>query len=206
MKVIDISVPITKDTVVYPGNPPFETEVSVSESSKSRLTKLSFSSHFGTHIDAPNHADQSMGGIESYDLERFVGVCRVIDCGDCQGAVDRETLERAQIEQGDRILLKTTNSSRGLDTFYEDFVYVHPEAALYLAEVGVALVGIDYFSIKQRGSTDNRPHIALLAKGIPIIEGVNLRDVEAGQYELLALPLALDGIDGSPCRAVLRTL
>ncbi len=206
MRIIDISVPMTKDTVVYPGNPAFETEVSVSESSKSRLTMLTFSSHFGTHIDAPNHADQSLGGIESYDLERFVGVCRVIDCTGCEGSVDRETLENAQIEEGERVLLKTTNSRRGLDTFYEDFVYLHPEAASYLAKLGVALVAIDYFSIKQRGSSDNRPHATLLTNGIPIIEGVNLRDVEPGQYELLALPLGLDGIDGSPCRAVLRTL
>lgn len=206
MRIIDISVPMTKDTVVYPGNPAFETEVSVSEASKSRLTRLSFSSHFGTHIDAPNHADQSMGGIESYDLERFVGVCRVIDCTGCKDSVDRETLEGAQIEGGERILLKTTNSQRGLDAFYEDFVYLHPDAASYVAEVGVALVGIDYFSIKQRGSSDNRPHTSLLSAGIPIIEGLNLAGVTPATYELLALPLALDGIDGSPCRAVLRTL
>lgn len=197
---------MTKDTVVYPGNPPFETEVSVSESSKSRLTKLSFSSHFGTHIDAPNHADQTKGGIESFDLSLFVGPCRVLDCTKSIGSVTQQDLVSHNVQHGERILLKTNNSLRGLSTFYEDFIYLHPEAAGYLVEKHIGLVGIDYFSIKQRGSADNRPHTALLAADIPIIEGIHLSHVEPGVYELIALPLSLEGIDGSPCRAVLREI
>jgi arylformamidase len=92
-----------------------------------------------------------------------------------------------------------------LDAFYEDFVYLDPEAAGYLAEKYVSLLAVDYFSIKQRGSSDNRPHTALLSAGIAILEGVNLKDVDPGTYELIALPLSLNGIDGSPCRAILRT-
>jgi len=205
MKIIDISVVMNEKTVVYPGNPPFETAVSVSESSKSRLTKLTFSSHFATHIDAPNHADPTMGGIDSYPLDVFMGPCRVLDCTNCQGSVTPRDLAPHGIKRGERILLKTPNSARGLDTFYEDFVYLDPEAAGQLAALGVALVGIDYFSIKQRGSTDNRPHTALLSAEIPILEGINLKDVAPGEYELIALPLALEGIDGSPCRAILRS-
>ena len=100
-------------------------------------------------------------------------------------------------------MLKTKNSSRGFDVFYDDYVFLSPEGADYLADMGVALVGIDSLSIKQRGSPDNTPHTLLLSNSIPIIEGLVLSSVEASEYTLCAFPLAFVGIDGSPIRAVL---
>jgi arylformamidase len=114
---------------------------------------------------------------------------------------------RAQdIHQSERLLFKTSNSLRGFDRFYDDYVYLEPEAARYLVSVGVMLVGIDALSVKQRGAQDNTAHTALLSKAVPIIEGLNLTEVEAGEYTLCAFPLAFKEIDGSPARAVLMPL
>ena len=201
-KIIDISIPISKDTIVYPGNPAVEIEELKSEASGSTISKITFGTHTATHVDAQKHVIDGGKSLDDIPLEAFVGKCRVVDCTRDAEAVSRETVERAEIQNGERILLKTQNSSRGFATFYEDFVYVSPEAALYLSD-RVQLVGIDYFSIKQKGSKDNRPHTAFLEKNIPIIEGIDLSQVEAGEYTLIALPLKLSNRDGAPLRAIL---
>ncbi|MDP4010958.1 MAG: cyclase family protein, partial [Candidatus Roizmanbacteria bacterium] len=141
--------------------------------------------------------------ISDIPLDVFIGPCRVIDCTADTEAVSRETLESNHIQSGERILLKTSNSQKGYKEFYPDFVYLSPEGAEYLAEIGIMLVGIDYLSIKQKGSTDNRPHTLLLEKDIPIIEGIDLSQVEPGEYTIVAFPLKYMGIDGAPARVVL---
>lgn len=202
-KIIDISIPLTESTIVYPGNPKIEIEEIKSESSKSIISKITSGSHNGTHIDAPRHGIEGGKGITDLPLEAFVGPCRVLDCTHDDGSVSLATLEEHVVQQGERILLKTSNSLRGYDEFYSDFVYLSPEGAEYLSEQDIALVGIDYLSIKQKGSKDNRPHTVLLEKDIPIIEGIDLSKVEEGSYTLIALPLNYTGMDGAPTRAVL---
>lgn len=201
-KIIDISLPIHKNTVIYPGNPPVEIEELKSQASGSVISKITLGTHTATHIDAQKHVIPGGKPLESVTLDTFIGSCRVIDCTQDTEAVSLQTVERAQIQKGERILLKTHNSERGFTAFYENFIYVSPEAAAYLAEF-VSLIGIDYFSIKQKGSPDNRPHIAFLEKNIPIIEGIDLSQVEAGIYTLIALPLKISDTDGAPVRAVL---
>lgn len=203
-KIIDISLPITEDMPVYPGNKETKITAVPSASGTSVLSEVSMTSHAGTHIDAPNHVQGGGNvGIDGLPLDKFYGPCRVLDLTDCQRSISREILEKHAIQSGERILFKTSNSVRGFDTFYDDYVYLEGEAAQYLAECGVYLVGIDALSIKQRGSKDNTAHTALLSKNIPIIEGLNLADAEPGEYTLAAFPLAFKGIDGSPTRAVL---
>lgn len=201
--IIDISLPLTETTIVYPGNPKIEIEEIKSESSGSTISKIVTGSHNGTHIDAPVHAIPGGKSIDLLPLATFIGPCRVLDCSGDDTCVSKQTLEYHNIEEGERILLKTSNSLRGFDTFYPDFVYLSPEGAQYLAEVGVRLVGIDFFSIKQKGSDDNRPHTHLLEKNIPIIEGIDLSKVKPGDYTLVAFPLKFVGIDGAPARVVL---
>ncbi len=205
LKIIDISIPLSPATIVYPGNPPIEIEEVRSEASHSIISKITSGSHNGTHIDAPRHVVEGGASITDISLDVFMGPCRVIDCTLDVESVTRETLESNNIQAGERILLKTSNSSRGYDEFYPDFVFLSPEGAQYLSEVEIALVGIDYLSIKQKGSPDNRPHTALLEKNIPIIEGIDLSQVEAGEYTLVAFPLKYVGLDGSPARAILLT-
>lgn len=202
-QIIDISLSLHKGTIVYPGNPSIEIEEMQSATGGSVISKIAFGSHTGTHVDAPQHVIRGGQPLDQIPLQTFVGNCRVIDCTHETHSVQRVTLEQADIKKGERILLKTNNSLRGFETFYDDYIFVSPEATQYLAEQEVSLVAIDYLSIKQRGSKDNSPHTNLLSKNIPIIEGVDLSKVEVGEYFLVLLPLKFMNIDGAPARAIL---
>jgi arylformamidase len=202
-EIIDISLSLSESTIVYPGNPKVELEAMPSATSGSVISKIVFGSHTGTHVDAPQHVIENGEPLDQISLETFVGNCRVIDCTSDTESVSRKTLENANVQKNERILLKTTNSLRGFEKFYDDYVFVSPEATSYLAEKEVSLVAIDYLSIKQRGSKDNSPHTNLLSRNIPIIEGVDLSKVQAGEYFLVLLPLKFINIDGAPARAIL---
>ena len=202
-EIIDISLPLSSDTIIYPGNPKIEIEQIKSEASKSTISKITSGSHNGTHIDAPRHIDDKGKTIDQLDLKSFIGKCRVLDCISENVSVSPETLKKHNIQPDERILLKTANSLRGFKEFDPDFIFLSPQGAQYLAESGVLIVGIDYLSIKQKGSRDNRPHSYLLDLNIPIIEGIDLSKVVPGEYTLVALPLSYVGIDGAPVRAVL---
>lgn len=203
-RIIDISLPIKTNMVVYPGNAPVDISVwhSIGKGDSSNLSRIDLGSHTGTHIDAPFHNDPSGKTLGQIPLQIFFGRCKVFDFSNSQKCVSLEDLRSKDIKKGDRILLKTSNSFRGLEEFYDDYVYLDGDGAEYLAEQGVLLVGIDSLSIKQRGSKDNRPHSALLSKDIPIIEGINLKEVSEGEYIISAFPISVD-IDGAPIRAVL---
>lgn len=205
MKIIDISLPLNNSTPVYPGNVPLS--VSIHHAMPEHATQLSsitFGSHTGTHIDAPGHAIAGAPMLDELPLEIFVGPCRVLDFSNEQGeAVTTEMIKNENIKKGDRVLLKTRNSTRGFTDFYDDYVYLDGDAAEYLVGLGVSLVGIDALSIKKRGGSDHRPHTALLSKNIPIIEGLDFSKVTSGEYELVCLPLNFTGIDGAPARAML---
>lgn len=202
-KIIDISVGLDAATVVYPGTPLFSAEPSRSTATGSRLTKLTMSTHFGTHLDAPLHVLEDGTPVDRLPLTDFVGQCRVVDCSHSMENISLADVKKIQARKGERLLFKTTNSERGLGTYFPDFIYMSPEAAHYLADTQISLAGIDYYSIKQKGSADNIPHTAFLSKNIPILEGIDLKAVEPGDYFLVALPLKFIGLDGSPCRAVL---
>jgi len=205
MRIIDISLPLNNDTPIYPGNVPVSISVhqKMPENS-SASSSITLGSHTGTHIDAPLHAILGAASIEKIPLEAFVGSCRVLDFSQDSGeAVTKSFLESKNIKKGERVLLKTKNSLQGFKNFYDDYIYLDGDSADYLASLQVALVGIDALSIKQKGSKDHRPHLALLSKNIPIVEGLNLAKVSEGEYELYCLPLYFTDIDGSPTRAIL---
>lgn len=207
MRFYDLTLPITPDMVIYPGNPPviFTSHQSMPAQS-SNSTQISLGTHTGTHFDAPLHAINDGSSIDQISLEQCIGPCQVLDFSSEKDKITIDLLKPYQIQSGEKILLKTHNSLRGWDSFYSDYVYLDGDAAEYLADLSVGLVGIDYFSIKQRGSSDHRPHTALLSRNIPIIEALNLKDVPAGEYFLIALPLNLKGLDGSPARVILTDI
>jgi arylformamidase len=202
MEIIDISLPITDGMPVYPGTADTHIKAVASGSGQSVLSEIQMTSHAGTHIDAPLHAVPSAPSLNQLELEIFYGPARVLDLTDCKTAVEVADLEAKGVMPGERILLKTSNSNRGFKTFYDDYVYLSADAAEYLGQLGVKLVGIDSLSIKKRGDKDNTSHTALLSRSIPIIEGLNLKDVDEGEYTLAAFPIALQA-DGAPTRAVL---
>lgn len=203
MKIFDISLPLNEQTITYPGTTSLKITATKSTNTGSALSEIKIGSHSGTHIDAPSHVIENGKSIDQLNLESFYGEARVLDLTNVAGGITVSDLEGKNIKAEERILLKTNNSKRGFKEFFEDYVYLSSEAASYLAGLGIKLVGVDSLSIKQRGSKDNSPHTELLSKDIPIIEGLNLSEVEEGEYTLVAFPLAFIGIDGSPTRAVL---
>lgn len=191
MKIFDISLLLNEQTITYPGTTALKITPTRSSVTGSALSEITLSSHAGTHIDAPAHVIEGGKTIDQIKLDTFFGPCRVLDLTQVKDGILVKDLEGKNIKEGERILLKTTNS------------FLTSDAASYLAGLNIKLVGIDSLSIKQRGLKDNRAHTELLSKDIPIIEGLNLAEIEEGKYTLIAFPLSFTGIDGSPARIVL---
>ncbi len=200
-KVYDISLPLYQGMAVYPENTEFRARPINSRTSVS--SEITIGSHAGTHVDAPKHVFPKGKGVDSLDIQSLIGECRVLDMTKVKKGITVKNLRKARVKKGERILVKTSNSKRGFKNFYKDYVYLDGDAADYLAQKNIRLFGIDYLSIKQKGSPDNRPHTSLLKKNIPIFEGLDLSKIKPGRYFFIGLPLRTKGLDGAPARAVL---
>jgi len=204
---IDISVPVRSGMVRWPGDPPvlIERAESLEEGGSCNLTLLAMPAHCGTHVDAPLHYLPGGDGVDAMPPGALIGPCRVVPIRHRE-SVRPEELARHRIRRGERVLFKTRGSARywRSDTFVEDFVYVSKEAARYLAGRGVAAVGMDYLSVGGFRKDLAETHRILLEAGVWIIEGLNLSRVRPGRYDLVCLPLRLEGADGAPARALLR--
>lgn len=206
---IDISLPVTAGMVRWPGDPEIRVDriASIGADSICNLTSISMCAHTGTHMDAPLHFIDGGAPMEAMPLDAVLGPARVIEIFDCE-KVTRQELERHTLQRGERILLKTSNSPRlwKANGFIEDFVYISRDAACYMAEAGIAAIGIDAYSVGGYRNDLRETHMALLGAGIWIIEGLMLEHAAPGDYELICLPMKLTGADGAPARAVLRRL
>ena len=204
---IDISVPVRSGMVRWPGDPPvlIERAESLEEGGSCNLTLLAMPAHCGTHVDAPLHYLPGGDGVDAMPPGALIGPCRVVPIRHRE-SVRPEELARHRIRRGERVLFKTRGSARywRSDTFVEDFVYVSKEAARYLAGRGVAAVGMDYLSVGGFRKDLAETHRILLEAGVWIIEGLNLARVRPGRYDLVCLPLRIEGADGAPARALLR--
>lgn len=208
MKIYDISLTVTPDLPVWPGDPAIKLErvSKMEEGEHNNVSQLALTVHAGTHVDAPYHFIADGKTIEQLKLEVLVGPAQVVELPDDIDLIDSHHLQQAGIEPGARrVLLKTRNSrywsQPGLP-FQRDFVSVSQDGAAFLVERGVQLIGIDYFSIAPFG--DSVPtHRTLLGAEVVVLEGVNLSQVPAGSYQLYCLPLKLGGSDGAPARAIL---
>jgi len=193
MRIYDISLPLNNQTIIYPGNPGIFIESYKSIPNYStNLSKITFGSHTGTHVDAPRHVDSSALGIDKIDLAACIGPCRVLDFTEVPEKITVQDLEKHNIKSGERVLAKTKNS-----------LYLDGDAADYLAEIGIILFGIDSLSVKKRGGADTRAHTSLLRKNIVIFEGLDLSQIDPGKYKFVGLPLKFTDLDGAPARAVL---
>lgn len=200
----DISLPLVRGMPVWPDEPgPELTSLSrIADGDPANVTKLSLGSHTGTHVDAPRHFIEGGTTVDGLSLESLCGPARVVHIAD-DVSVKRRHLEPHRGVA--RILLQTRNGALWeKQGFQKDFVYVEPDAADWLVDQRVKLVGIDYLSIEKFHSSDYHTHHALLDAGIVIIEGLDLRQIEPGDYNLYCLPLKVVGADGAPCRAILE--
>lgn len=208
MKIYDITLTITAQLPVWPGDPPVEiTRVSKMEEGKhNNVSQFAMSAHAGTHVDAPYHFIADGITIERLNLDALVGPTLVIEMPDDCALITAGDLKKANLPDGtQRLLIKTRNSRFWQQPdlgFQRDFVALDAGAAQYLAERGLLLVGVDYLSVSPFG--DSVPtHRALLGAGIVALEGVNLSEVAPGDYTLYCLPLKLGGSDGAPARVIL---
>lgn len=206
---IDVSLPLRNAMLHWPTDAPprIERIQDVDRGDRVTLTELTIISHTGTHIDAPLHFIRHGGTIDQMPLDTTVGPARVIEIKDGESIKPGE-LSAHRIRRGERLLFKTSNSSRvyRMDDFVEDYVFLTIEAARFLAERGVRMVGLDCLSVGTVKDRDNlhETHRTLLRSGIYILEGLDLSRVEPGRYELVCLPLRLARGDGAPARAILR--
>ena len=207
---IDVTATLDPSTTpVYEGDPPIRFEFARDMRKGDFVTVSSYTlgAHSGTHIDAPMHFIRDGASIDRVSIERLIGPARIIDIPDSVQAIDAVELGRHNWKGVPRILFRTRSSLRGWLTqpkFHRDFAYIAPDAAKLLADAGVQLVGIDYLSAEQFGAKAPRTHQLLLGKGIPIVEGLSLGAVSAGDYDLIVLPLKVGGHEAAPARAVLR--
>jgi len=203
-RLIDISREISSDSVVYPGDSPLEIErvASIGPDSAYNLSKLGWNTHFLTHVDPPKHFVADGASVAELPLERFFGEAIVVEV---EGPVilPNHLPEEDKLE-GISVLFKTDHIHRWDPTrFLEDHVYLSPEAAQLLVERKVNLVGIDYIDIDRFGDETFPTHQILLGANVPILEGLDLSQVQPGRYGLIALPLKIKDGDGSPVRAAL---
>lgn len=207
MTIYDISLTISKLSVVWPGDPPpqFSLLSSVDKGDNATVTQLTMSAHTGTHVDAPRHFIQGAAGVDMLDLNVLVGPALVVDAGEAN-ALTADVLNALNIPAGvDRILFKTRNSelwALGERTFYKSFVGITEDGAQWLLSRGVRLVGADYLSVAPYHNT--RPtHQTLLGAGVILLEGLNLSGIKPGEYQLCCLPLKIKNCDGAPARVIL---
>jgi len=208
MKIYDISLTISPELPVWPGDPKIELEriESMDEGAHANVSRLSVSVHTGTHVDAPHHFLNDGRTVDGLLLEVLAGPCYVVQLPDGVDAITSEALDGISLPaDAKRILFGTSNSrywSRNEMEFQENFVAVTEDGAQWLVERGVQLVGVDYLSVAPYGDSEGT-HKVLLKAGVAILEGLDLSAVPRGFYDLYCLPLKLLGSDGAPARTVL---
>lgn len=207
-RIIDITVPISPDLIVWPGDPGVEIQRdrSIAEGSSCNVSRYSFGSHTGTHVDPPLHFIDGAASIDELPLDALIGPAYVAHFPG-KNSISADDLEMANIPQIERLILKTDNSHfwppKPGDTFREDFAHLSPDGAKWVVDHRIKLIGIDYLSIQQFKIGISETHLILLSDSVVILEGVDLTHVEPGKYQLICLPLKVLGGDGSPARAVL---
>ncbi len=208
MKIIDVTLDITPNIPVWPGQEKvtLERHQKIEEGAHANVSYFGASVHTGTHVDAPYHFLPEGNTVENLPLDVLVGAVQVVQIPSNALVINRDVIDSLKIEPVvERILFKTTNSDfwrRPEDPFNQHFIGVDESGAHALVERKIKLVGIDYLSVspfKKSAPT----HDALLGAGVVIIEGLNLTSVSVGKYMLYCLPLKLKGADGAPARVIL---
>jgi arylformamidase len=208
MAIYDVTVAISENVPIYKGDPGVAVSAfkSIAGGGSANVSQIAFGVHTGTHVDAPNHFIDGAKRVHEIDPEKLIGPCRVVEIDDSVVAIEPEHIGNTGAE---RVLFKTRNSqfwSEPEKGFRSDFSFLTPATAKTLVDSGVVLVGIDYLSIEKSGSPGHPVHVTLLAKEIVILEGLDLREVPPGDYELICMPLKYIGAggDGVPARTLLR--
>jgi arylformamidase len=207
MPIYDISLTISNDLPVWPGDRPISLvrNKDMQHGELYTLSQLTSTVHVGSHLDAPRHFVRDGHGVDQTDINKLIGPCYVVDLSDVN-SIDAQSLEQAIIPvHVTRLLCRTRNSewwARGDNTFHTDFIAIDPTGAEWIVQRGMQLVGVDYLSVgAYEGGIPT--HEILLLNGVVPVEGLDLSRIEQGEYQLICLPLKLKDCDGAPVRAVL---
>jgi len=203
--IFDISVPLSPDTPVFPGQARFSRKIlsSIAKGDRANVSQLSMTSHTGTHVDSPSHFIEGGLTIDEVPFQSIVGPARVFEL-DVPEKIDGVDLEPLDIQKGEIVLFKTRNSKLWkIRDFSKDYIFLTKGAAGYLAEKEVRAVGVDYIIPEALDDLERPVHHILLGKSIILIEGLDLDSVPPGQYLLICLPLKIVGGDAAPARAIL---
>jgi arylformamidase len=208
MKIIDISLSLGTNIPIWPGSTGFNLtwskQLAAGDSCNNSIIECD--SHIGTHLDAPSHFINYGTTIDQLSLDTLIGPCTVVYFPDVGEITSFELSEAKIASNTTRLLVRTNNSeywSARIPEFKENFTAFTPDAARWIVDQDIHLIGIDYLSV---GSYKNGIliHKILLEAGILVLEGLNLKNVVPDEYELICLPLNVKGAEGAPARAVLR--
>ena len=191
---------------MYPGNPEIDISLqqSIAAGAGANVSTIRFGSHTGTHVDASRHFFVDGQPVDQIPLEKLVGPALLVAFSDDLRSIGEADLRALDLGGHKRILLRTRNSALlSAREFAKDYTFLAPDGAAYLVDKGVELVGVDYLSIEQFHSGHHRTHRTLLERSVVIVEGLDFSVPPAGVYELVCLPLRIEGCDGAPARAIL---
>ena len=207
-RIYDVSLTIYPGMLAWPGQPQvaMDTVKSIAQGDSSNVSLLHIGTHTSTHVDAPYHFLPGAIGIDSISPEVLIGPARLFQLPEIHH-IDRNLLEGLDLKGVERLLLGTTNSALLKQRqFVEDYIFISEDAASYLVDMGIKLVGVDYLSIDQYQNKARPTHHILLGAGVTIVEGLDLTGVPPGDYELLCLPLKIKDGNGAPARVFLREI
>jgi len=208
MEIIDITIPLTSRTPVWEGDQgiTIKQDVFKGEVSDFNISRIEMGVHAGTHIDSPFHLFNHGRTVDEIPLEVLIGKATVLVISSDRKVINSEALIASGFNPGvERLILKTRNTEYWIhdpNGFHGEYIGIDTEGAEFLVSQGVKLVGVDYFSASPMNDLV-RPHEILLEAGVVILENAYLVDVLAGEYQLVCLPLKLQGTDGAPVRAIL---
>jgi arylformamidase len=208
VKIIDISIPLNSPMPIWPNSKGFKLSwtkrLDLGDACNNSVIECD--AHVGTHLDAPLHFIEEGLSVENFQLDILIGPCLVVYLPKVT-EIHANDLSTINISPDTtRLLIRTDNSNlwdSGITEFRKNFVALTPDAAQWIVDQGIQLLGVDYLSAgsMQDGTLT---HKILLGSDVIILEGVNLSQVMPDQYELICLPLKISGAEGSPARAILR--
>ena len=208
-QIYDVSLPISDKLAVWPGDPAVDIQAAseMSKGAVANVSRLIMGAHTGTHMDAPHHFIDGSQGIDQSPPSVLVGTAQVVEL-EIDHHIGAKDLEELNLPAGtERIVFKTRNSAYWVNdpnTFHRDFIAVAKDGAEWLVAHGFKLVGVDYLSVEQFDAPDEHPvHKILLGANIVVVEGMNLSEIEPGEYTIMALPLKIKNGDGAPARVLL---
>lgn len=204
MKVFDISWTISQNMTVYKDKKNISLEpIKTVQVDGVHETRIAMSSHTGTHIDAPLHFLSNGASIDQLDPLACSGNAQVVDLTHVQDSISQQDIKHLTFDSDSIVLFKTQNSNTAQTAPFDyNFIYLKSCAAHYLITKKIKAVGIDYLGI-ERNQIKHETHVTFMECNIPIIEGLRLKEVSAGNYFLWCLPLKIQGLDAAPARALL---